>query len=204
MDAFLSWVVWLSLWHVCQYVLTGWVLSGGVRTWPFHARDSRYLAFNVVVVGPALAAWWLPTERLTWDETDQWRLLAATLLYDAAFWGLHGLVHTVPWLYRHVHKHHHRWVTTDHAWSALDSHPVEHACVNVLPLVGLLFALGVSQSAALAYLAYGTFNTQWAHALSTGAHAHHHRNGKTHWSFLPGYVLSCAECDLHDRWVSHE
>lgn len=137
-------------------------------------------AFNVAIVGPALATWFLTVAvaPLSAGDCVAWRQYAAAagaaLLYDLMFWALHSVCHSSALLYRHVHAWHHRWERTTHARSAFDAHPLEMACVNVAPLLLALWLTGAHAVTCVAVLLIGTAMTQRTHADWAGTHDKHH------------------------------
>lgn len=94
-----------------------------VVTWPAWGH------LVTIQVGP-----WPPS----WVVVGQ--LLLFVYLDDALYWLLHRAMHT-GWLYRTIHRHHHR-ITRPCAISGHDMHPVEFVLTAALMLVGPML-LGV-------------------------------------------------------------
>ena len=61
-------------------------------------------------------------------QTLMWQLIISILIDDTWFYWGHRLLHT-PWLYRHIHKQHHRFRFT-HPLASEFAHPVEDLLVN--------------------------------------------------------------------------
>lgn len=75
-------------------------------------------------------------------------ILLFMVIEDATFYASHRLLHAVPFLYRNVHKLHHKYYYSL-SFAAESSHPVEHLLGNQLP-----FALGPTLCGAHLYTWY--------------------------------------------------
>lgn len=70
---------------------------------------------------------------LIWKDELLVKLPIHALVAEVSFYILHGLLHWSPFLYRHVHKVHHRFPAPT-AMTCVYAHPVEFALGNVLPI----------------------------------------------------------------------
>ncbi|KAL7534282.1 hypothetical protein ACHAWF_004775, partial [Thalassiosira exigua] len=104
-------------------------------------------AFNMLVVAPFLCC---PIFEILWDriqgsdrltEADEWRwreelllkLPLHALVAEVAFYLVHVLLHRSQFLYRTVHKVHHRFVAPT-AMACVYAHPLEFAAGNIFPI----------------------------------------------------------------------
>lgn len=104
------------------------MLAVAVIAWPILRRFGIHL-------GPFPAGW------------ADWGVIAAQVLFfvyldDALYYFVHRLMHT-RWLYRHIHRTHHRiitpWAITGHFM-----HPAEYVATGMLSLVGpLMLGVGI-------------------------------------------------------------
>jgi sterol desaturase/sphingolipid hydroxylase (fatty acid hydroxylase superfamily) len=108
------------------------------------------------------------------------------------FFATHRMLHVVPWLYRHIHKIHHRFRHPTPV-CALYAHPVEFVGGNLAGIVGaplLCGALFASMSPWLYVLwIYGSFAMSLAsHSgiamLGAASHDTHHRSFNRHYGVL--------------------
>ena len=80
------------------------------------------------------------------------------------------LFHENRALHKHVHAVHHSWVSTE-PWSAFYAHPVEHALVNVLPILGPARLVGMSEYSFRVFMNTATFSVIVSHSAVLSAHA---------------------------------
>ncbi|MGH1361836.1 MAG: sterol desaturase family protein [Burkholderiaceae bacterium] len=115
-------------------------------------------------------------------------LVALLVLHELYFYGVHRLLHW-PWLFRHVHRWHHRSVHPT-PWAAYAFHPVEAMLMAVfLPLALLLMPLhgGVIATFLLAMImrnvtghcgveltTNGPLGRLYAAVMTTTSHHHQH------------------------------
>mmetsp|Transcript_8135 Transcript_8135/g.11723 ORF Transcript_8135/g.11723 Transcript_8135/m.11723 type:complete len:182 (+) Transcript_8135:281-826(+) len=74
-------------------------------------------------------------------ESDVWNLKEEllfkfplhALVAEAWFYGVHYLLHYSPWLYKHIHKVHHRFKAPT-AMTCVYSHPLEFAIGSIFPI----------------------------------------------------------------------
>ena len=85
------------------------------------------------------------------------------LMREAMFYYVHRLFHEVPWLYKKIHKRHHRFVAPV-ALAAQYAHPVEHIFANTLPITLPPQILGSHILTFWAYLAFELFGTATVHS----------------------------------------
>ena len=85
------------------------------------------------------------------------------LMREAMFYYVHRLLHELPWLYRKIHKKHHRFVAPV-ALAAQYAHPVEHIFANTLPITLPPQILGSHILTFWAFLAYELFGTATVHS----------------------------------------
>lgn len=144
------------------------------------------ITFNVLIVN-YIAGWlmspFLQTNPLTFP-VYLYELLMLTLIYMPGFYWLHRLFHR-PWLYAHIHKYHHRH-KAPMAITAVDTHPIEHLCVNLGPLIiGSILIMPHSLS-VLVLAVIGTISTLNGHsgwACFQPHHDDHHRRTTGYYGF---------------------
>jgi sterol desaturase/sphingolipid hydroxylase (fatty acid hydroxylase superfamily) len=90
------------------------------------------------------------------------------LIEEFGFYWTHRLFHTLPFLWK-LHQVHHRWLDTV-PFSALDCHPVEHAVVNVFPLLLGPWIFQWTYTWTFAWVMLATINTLKAHLSRNEAH----------------------------------
>jgi Delta7-sterol 5-desaturase len=118
--------------------------------------------------------------------------LAALLLWNEVhFYLCHRLLHT-PWLYRHVHRTHHRSAPPT-PWATYSFHPLEAALLGSVPLWLMpffevdLLALGLFSLASLALNTLGHLGELRGAPPLLGIsarHAQHHRSARGNFGFL--------------------
>mmetsp|Transcript_13412 Transcript_13412/g.29128 ORF Transcript_13412/g.29128 Transcript_13412/m.29128 type:complete len:258 (-) Transcript_13412:3356-4129(-) len=104
-------------------------------------------AFNMLFVAPFLCS---PVFEYIWNhtqgsnrlsETDEWiwtnelliKIPLHALITEVAFYSVHFLLHHSTFLYRHIHKVHHRFVAPT-AMAYVYAHPLEFAVGNIFPI----------------------------------------------------------------------
>jgi sterol desaturase/sphingolipid hydroxylase (fatty acid hydroxylase superfamily) len=118
-----------------------------------------------------------PFPETTFSNWDWWwQLPTAVIITDFFFYYSHRLLHIVPFLYKKIHHHHHKW-NIPVAVAALDTHPIEHVFVNILPIfLGLILAR-VNFRGCVLYTLLATANTVCVHSgvqcLADGHDLHH-------------------------------
>lgn len=137
--------------------------------------------------------------------------LAGFLLFNELhFYGLHRALHT-PWLYRAVHRHHHRSVHPT-VWSTFSFHPLEAVALgSVTTCATLLFRLDavvllLFPAASLAANVLGHLGHDLApgrpasHPLAVSRrHAAHHARGGGNFGFLSPTLDRVLGTALPDR-----
>jgi sterol desaturase/sphingolipid hydroxylase (fatty acid hydroxylase superfamily) len=115
-------------------------------------------------------------------RTELIRLLLYYILADLYFFTVHYTAHRVPFIYKKIHKFHHRIFSTS-AVSALDANPLEHILVNIGSFfVGPIVVLGHINTIKL-WLTVASIMTCVAHSgykhfLVGKEHNTHHRFAK--------------------------
>lgn len=142
--------------------------SDPLRPTPWQAARVLLLNHGILAVGIALTTWvmlargWDPTAWPTawWHVPLQ--LVAMGLLTELFFFSGHRWLHT-KWLYRHVHRVHHRFRAPS-AWSAQYAHPFEYAIGNVLPLGLPMILVAPDLLTILCFGVIALLNTQLVHS----------------------------------------
>ncbi|KAF8788702.1 Fatty acid hydroxylase domain-containing [Argiope bruennichi] len=103
-------------------------------------RDSKQIIYNQLVCGIPMSV--LFYHAVTWRGCDTKNvpafsriildLVFIVLLEEIAFYYLHRFFHT-PFLFRHIHKVHHKWETPIAITAGL-CHPIEHVLCNIFPI----------------------------------------------------------------------
>lgn len=119
------------------------------------------VVFPVLTVGAALVAERSAIGLFNVVQAPAWLAFAVSLLaLDAGRYGLHALLHRVPWLWR-LHRVHHSDVDFD-CTTALRFHPLE-ALVTVAVQLALVAAIGAPALAVLAYEVAAAFISLFSH-----------------------------------------
>jgi sterol desaturase/sphingolipid hydroxylase (fatty acid hydroxylase superfamily) len=109
--------------------------------WPLAAVGAAATLFNIALTVPLSAgnfdlAVKLGHSAALEDFPPTWKIAARILLFmvveDFMFYWSHRTLHAVPFLYRNVHKFHHRWRQST-SLAAESTHPVEFVLGNVIP-----------------------------------------------------------------------
>jgi lathosterol oxidase len=91
-------------------------------------------------------------------ERGLWYALAATVFYflltDALLYWAHRILH-VPFLFRHIHRYHHRYLAPD-AYTAMAMHPLEFATYQTVMLLPL-FVLPLHAGGVILVLVYQNY-----------------------------------------------
>jgi sterol desaturase/sphingolipid hydroxylase (fatty acid hydroxylase superfamily) len=113
-----------------------------------------------------------PLPRSLWISAGV-RMLVLFLVEDVLFYGVHRMLH-IPWLYRHVHHVHHRWVRPE-PHTAFYAHPLEHLAGNIIPpaLAGL--ASGLPVCALKVWVVLAVTCGVRAHSQVGAPHGEHHQ-----------------------------
>jgi fatty acid hydroxylase domain-containing protein 2 len=90
------------------------------------------------------------------------RIFGCMVVEDTLFYWTHRLFHTSPFLYKHVHKIHHKF-TQPIAISAECAHPVEYLFGNVLPFAAPVLLLRCHGFTALVWTVVRISETMFAH-----------------------------------------
>lgn len=78
----------------------------------------------------------------TADTFSLLNIFWATLIHEVLFYHLHKFFH-IPSMYRKIHWKHHIW-SSPWALCATYAHPIEHAVVNIFPLLAPVWILDLS------------------------------------------------------------
>jgi sterol desaturase/sphingolipid hydroxylase (fatty acid hydroxylase superfamily) len=89
--------------------------------------------------------------------------LVMLVVNDTGFYWAHRLLHAVPFLYKHIHKKHHTFITPI-GFSAEYSHPIEGLVANGLPTVGGALIMGSHLYLFVAWLVFRMIETVDAHS----------------------------------------
>lgn len=140
----------LTYWMVCG-ILFGidcfLYHSGSWNTFKLHSihvpdtwgNIIKLVLFNQIFVSIPLIYLFVDIFPDTADYTVIPRMITTLLIFEIIFYYSHRLLHMDPF-YKYIHKIHHRW-NYPLAISTFYTHPIEHALINVLPVVlGAYFA----------------------------------------------------------------
>lgn len=107
-----------------------------------------------------------------------YELFQISILYDFTFYFTHRSCHESILLYRYIHRFHHRHIIT-RALNTLDTHPFEHAFVNLSPIVIATCFLSVSWNSIVVFVIMGAIISVHSHSgqkyISFAGHDLHHR-----------------------------
>jgi len=158
--------------------------------WKAFRHDAVFAAFNLsanILIGLGLA-WLIRHGYVTVLKGPvAWYLVAAHfllyfLVFDAYFYWIHRWFHT-PWLYKKVHKFHHR-STSPTPLTAFAFHPIEGMVFNgFVPLMMLFVDLHIA-SIAMIY-GYGILNSLLIHSGHEVFPRNWYRNPLTAWYLTP-------------------
>ena len=90
-------------------------------------------------------------------------VLVFLMIEEFLFFHFHFLAHRSPFIYRHIHKLHHRF-TSPTAFHVLYTHPIEHVMVNILPLLLGPVLMASHHVLAILWLAVGQLSSLVAHS----------------------------------------
>ena len=147
--------------------------------------------------------------RLTIDDEWSWstelflKMPIHVVVTETCFYTLHRLLHALPWLYRHVHKVHHRW-TAPTAMACVYAHPLEFALANVWPIYASAIVTNAHPYTCYAWWALAMAGTCLGHcgyriAGYQDAHDQHHVSFHVHYGglflsdWLMGTTATCAK-----------
>jgi sphinganine C4-monooxygenase len=129
-------------------------------------------------------------------------------LAEASTWCIHRAMHSNRFLWRHIHRYHHRYADPS-ASSTIYAHPLELILVDILPFaIGPLVA-GCSPAVFSTVAVAGTLNALLVHSgyqiyYDMGHHDHHHKHMDSHFSgiFSDTLMGTCARPDV-EKYVRH-
>jgi len=91
-------------------------------------------------------------------------LVFYVLVAETSFYFIHRLFHIVPYLYKTYHARHHVW-THPVSRAALDTHPVDHVFINLLPLLlGPTLWPPVSFTVVYLWVMMSTYHAVYTHS----------------------------------------
>lgn len=179
--------------HVLPFVLAGTAvmlyachLDRAKVAVPLTGRAAALIALNLMLsaaYGHAFL-WWAGPVPGAMAPGRQWLWLPVWAAVDEAlFYAGHRCMHSVPCLYRHVHKLHHQFTITS-AWTSFYGHPLDIAFVMAAAYAGPLATTAVTGTplpapviAAYMWGAVCTFvrshHTTTVTIRAAGHHAHH-------------------------------
>lgn len=169
-----------------------------------HGFLSSVVGILCFYVRPPVAA---PKET-PFDSLDYfWQFIACALIVDSAFYFFHRLFHKIPSLYR-FHKWHHQ-VIYPTALTTFYVHPIEHICVNLVPILLSLVILQPDPLFAWIWIAMSIFSAVHNHSgsnyiflQSVEFHDHHHnqvQNGNFGVSGLFDLLFNPCQGDFAKR-----
>lgn len=132
--------------HIVLYWTVAWLLDNH-NGYGWAPSTIRRVLCNQLVVNPALL--WCGHHTLiraaapSWTHWYLvWQIPAAVLVETTLFYWIHRALHH-PCVYRYIHRVHHRWKADVRPVSAIDAHPVEHAVLNLGPLLWTGWVVGL-------------------------------------------------------------
>lgn len=112
------------------------------------------------------------------------QIIVMMLITETWFYHIHKIFHSNKFLYKNVHKYHHRWHNPV-ALSATDSHPIEHAFANILALSLGIITVNCNVILFWIMVGFSTVNSSIVHSgyyfplMSCPMdHDHHHSKNK--------------------------
>lgn len=128
-----------------KYKYQGRSLKKGIN-WEKYHKTLRLVICNQLFVNVPFSLLLTPFNKKLNDYALPYiylpfQIIGILLVEDVIFYAVHYAIHT-KFLYKHIHAIHHEW-TAPVAVRALYSHPIEHICGNVLPVLitGYMFRL---------------------------------------------------------------
>ena len=176
-------------------------------------------AFNMLIVSTCICC---PVYESLWNQVqsqqrltihDEWSLSTELLLNmpihvlvtETCFYSMHRAMHAFPWLYRHVHKVHHRW-TAPTAAACVYAHPVEFALANVWPIHAGPMLTNAHPYTSFAWWALAMAGTCLGHAGYRilgyqDAHDEHHVAFHVHYGglFLSDWLMGTTTCQQQSK-----
>lgn len=159
-------------------------LHNSINTTP--AKQSlnwNYILFNLCIIHPiaSVVIYFnlsdLHHNNITTNVQVIQQVLLLGMLYDFIFYCLHRACHQFTFLYRYIHRFHHRHLNT-RALNTLDTHPLEHLCVNLAPVLIVTQLFNISIAAFVIFGLMGAMFSVHSHSgqqyVSVGAHDQHH------------------------------
>lgn len=166
--------------------------------------------FNMLVVAPLICCplfefLWQQMQNVNNDgrnnthrrltDDDPWDVRTECLLKfplhmmvtEIAFYTAHYVMHVVPWIYRHVHKVHHRF-THPTAMACAYAHPMEFTFGNVLPIALGPMLTNAHPNTAYIWFAMAMLSTCKGHCgydvANAATHDAHHQDGRYNFGVL--------------------
>jgi sterol desaturase/sphingolipid hydroxylase (fatty acid hydroxylase superfamily) len=113
-----------------------------------------------------------------------WQAAGCVVLTDAFFYAMHRLFHC-NFLYR-FHARHHGWaIDRPEGFASYDAHPLEHAFVNVLPVLAAALVMRCDWVVLCLWVAAATASGVSAHDDPAGKHALHHKHRSVNFGVGP-------------------
>jgi 4-alpha-methyl-delta7-sterol-4alpha-methyl oxidase len=194
---------WAAAWRLHREPAEAWAQLGpGLRA---TVRNHLAVAVALALAWPAMAPW----VTITLGPAPPWwvgvaQVVLFVYLDDALYWLMHRGMHS-PWLFRRVHRVHHR-IHRPTAISGHDMHVVEYAATAALMLVGPML-VGAHVTVLYAWIAVRQWEAAEGHSglhlpfspLSwlpggRGADAHDLHHAKVHGNYagILGWVDEAA------------
>jgi sterol desaturase/sphingolipid hydroxylase (fatty acid hydroxylase superfamily) len=135
-----------------------------------------------------------------WLTRDGWRIFykvpSAVLVIDMFYYPIHRLFHYSPYMYRTVHRQHHRWKTSLGA-SAFYASSFEHCVANIFPPLMAAAVCALDDMTLTIWMALTSISTVLVHARN-GPHTIHHENKRM--NFGVGFQLLDKLCNTYSRY----
>lgn len=178
-----AWNLWLT--HVTVFILACNYYTHRPLTMPLKKRAlcGPVLVNTLGFTAPTcyLYAYWFATLPSRPTSPWVWYIVFYTLVAETAFYWIHRLFHASPFLYRKFHAQHHLW-TIPIAPATLDTHPIDHVLINLVPLLaGPCLWPPPTETLLYVWVALSTWHAVYAHAYQVNSrswaqrlHALHH------------------------------